>query len=280
MFNEFCTFALTMSTVIYPSPIFGPIHSRRLGISLGINLQPADGKVCTFDCIYCECGFNSDHRPTLPRPSRQLVAQKLEEQLQKMVAEGQLPDVLTFAGNGEPTGHPHFAEIIDDTIRLRDQYCPNAKVCVLSNSTMIHRPEVHDALMRVDDNILKLDTVDPTYINKVDRPTGHYDVQQIIEHMKSFHGHIIIQTMFMRGTLNVQSAKFKVQSSKFNVDNTGEEFVSPWLEVVKQIKPQQVMVYTIDRETPAQGLEKASREQLDAIRDRVIAAGIPCTASY
>ena len=273
MFNEFCTFALIMSTVIYPSPIFGPIHSRRLGISLGINLQPADGKVCTFDCIYCECGFNSDHRPTLPRPSRQLVAQKLEEQLQKMVAEGQLPDVLTFAGNGEPTGHPHFAEIIDDTIRLRDQYCPNAKVCVLSNSTMIHRPEVHDALMRVDDNILKLDTVDPTYINKVDRPTGHYDVQQIIEHMKSFHGHIIIQTMFMRGTLNVQS-------SKFNVDNTGEEFVSPWLEVVKQIKPQQVMVYTIDRETPAQGLEKASREQLDAIRDRVIAAGIPCTASY
>ena len=280
MFNEFCTFALTMSTVIYPSPIFGPIHSRRLGISLGINLQPADGKVCTFDCIYCECGFNSDHRPTLPRPSRQLVAQKLEEQLQKMVAEGQLPDVLTFAGNGEPTGHPHFAEIIDDTIRLRDQYCPNAKVCVLSNSTMIHRPEVHDALMRVDDNILKLDTVDPTYINKVDRPTGHYDVQQIIEHMKSFHGHIIIQTMFMRGTLNVQSSKFKVQSSTFNVDNTGEEFVGPWLEVVKQIKPQQVMVYTIDRETPAQGLEKASREQLDAIRDRVIAAGIPCTASY
>ena len=276
MFNEFCTFALIMSTVIYPSPIFGPIHSRRLGISLGINLQPADGKVCTFDCIYCECGFNSDHRPTLPRPSRQLVAQKLEEQLQKMVAEGQLPDVLTFAGNGEPTGHPHFAEIIDDTIRLRDQYCPNAKVCVLSNSTMIHRPEVHDALMRVDDNILKLDTVDPTYINKVDRPTGHYDVQQIIEHMKSFHGHIIIQTMFMRGTLNVQSSKFKVQSSKFNVDNTGEEFVSPWLEVVKQIKPQQVMV----RETPAQGLEKATHEQLDAIRDRVIAAGIPCTASY
>ena len=294
MFNEFCTFALIMSTVIYPSPIFGPIHSRRLGISLGINLQPADGKVCTFDCIYCECGFNSDHRPTLPRPSRQLVAQKLEEQLQKMVAEGQLPDVLTFAGNGEPTGHPHFAEIIDDTIRLRDQYCPNAKVCVLSNSTMIHRPEVHDALMRVDDNILKLDTVDPTYINKVDRPTGHYDVQQIIEHMKSFHGHIIIQTMFMRGTLKVQSSKFKVQSStfkvqsskfkvqssKFNVDNTGEEFVSPWLEVVKQIKPQQVMVYTIDRETPAQGLEKATHEQLDAIRDRVIAAGIPCTASY
>lgn len=258
-----------MSTVIYPSPIFGPIHSRRLGISLGINLMPADGKLCSFDCIYCECGFNGDHRPTLPRPTREEVADKLEQQLQKMVDEGQLPDVLTFAGNGEPTCHPHFAEIIDDTIRLRNQYCPQAKVCVLSNSTMIHRPAVHDALMRVDDNILKLDTVDPIYINKVDRPTGAYDVNAIIERMKAFNGHIIIQTMFMRGMCNGES-----------VDNTGEEYVAPWLDIVKTIRPQQVMVYTIDRETPAKGLEKASHEQLDAIRDRVIALGIPCSASY
>ena len=258
-----------MSTIIYPSPIFGPVHSRRLGISLGINLLPADGKVCSFDCIYCECGFNKDHRPTLPLPEREEVAQKLEAKLQEMQAEGQLPDVLTFAGNGEPTSHPHFAEIIDDTIRLRDQYCPKAKVCVLSNSTFIHRQQVHDALMRVDDNILKLDTIDPLYINKVDRPTGNYDVNAIIERMKAFNGHIIIQTMFMRGTYNGES-----------VDNPGEAFVAPWLDIVKAIRPQQVMVYTIDRETPAQGLEKATREQLDAIRDRVIAAGIPCTASY
>ena len=225
MFNDFYTFASTMSTVIYPSPIFGPIHSRRLGISLGINLQPADGKVCSFDCIYCECGFNSDHRPTLSRPSRQLVAQKLEEQLQKMVADKQLPDVLTFAGNGEPTSHPHFAEIIDDTIRLRDQYCPQAKVCVLSNATMTHRPQVHDALMRVDDNILKLDTVNPDYIRLVDRPVGHYDVRQIIDNLKAFHGHVIIQTMFMRGTFNVptSSARFDLQvkeCSTFNVQRS------------------------------------------------------------
>ena len=258
-----------MSTIIYPSPIFGPIHSRRLGISLGINLLPADGKVCSFDCIYCECGFNADHRPTLPMPTRQEVATKLEAKLQEMTVEGQLPDVLTFAGNGEPTCHPHFAEIIDDTIGLRNEYCPQAKVCVLSNSTMIHRQTVHDALMRVDDNILKLDTIDPDYINKVDRPNGSYDVQALTERMKAFNGHIIIQTMFMRGTYNGAS-----------VDNTGEAFVGPWLEVVKSIKPQQVMVYTIDRETPAQGLENASREQLDAIRDRVIEAGIPCSASY
>ncbi len=258
-----------MSTIIYPSPIFGPVHSRRLGISLGINLLPADCKVCSFDCIYCECGFNGDHRPTLPMPTREEVAQKLEEKLREMVDGGQLPDVLTFAGNGEPTCHPHFAEIIGDTIRLRDQYCPKAKVSVLSNSTMIHRQPVHDALMRVDNNILKLDTVDPIYINKVDRPNGAYDVALIIDRLKAFNGHVIIQTMFMRGDCQGES-----------VDNTGEEYVAPWLEAVKAIGPQQVMIYTIDRETPTQGLLKATHEQLDQIRDRVIAAGIPCTASY
>ena len=254
-----------MSTIIYPSPIFGPVHSRRLGISLGINLLPPDGKVCTFNCIYCECGFNEDHRPSLPMPTREEVATGLEEKLCQMVADGQLPDVLTFAGNGEPTCHPHFAEIIGDTIRLRDKYCPKAKVSVLSNATMIHRQAVHDALMRVDNNIQKLDTIDPIYINKVDRPNGNYDVNKIIERMKAFNGHLIIQTMFMRGD---------------GVDNTGEEYVAPWLEAVKAIKPQQVMIYTIDRETPAQGLLKATHEHLDAIRDSVIAAGIPCTASY
>ncbi len=258
-----------MSTIIYPSPIFGPVHSRRLGISLGINLLPADGKVCSFDCIYCECGFNEDHRPSLPLPTREEVALKLEAKLQEMVASGQLPDVLTFAGNGEPTCHPHFAEIIADTIRLRNQYCPKAKVSVLSNSTMIHRPQVHDALMQVDNNILKLDTVDPAYINKVDHPNGTYDVNLIIDRLKAFQGHVIIQTLFMRGECNGES-----------VDNTGDEYVNPWLEAVKTIAPQQVMIYTIDRETPTQGLLKATHEQLDQIRDRVIAAGIPCSASY
>ena len=258
-----------MSTIIYPSPIFGPVHSRRLGLSLGINLLPADGKVCSFDCIYCECGFNEDHRPTLPLPTREAVAKALEERLIQMRTEGRMPDVLTFAGNGEPTCHPHFAEIISDTIRLRNQYCSEAKVSVLSNATMIHRQTVHDALMQVDNNILKLDTIDPIYINKVDHPNGTYDVDVIIDRMKAFNGHLIIQTMFMRGDCNGES-----------VDNTGEEYVAPWLEAVKDIKPHQVMIYTIDRETPTQGLLKATHEQLDAIRDRVIDAGIPCTASY
>ena len=254
-----------MSTIIYPSPIFGPVQSRRLGISLGINLLPRDGKVCSFDCIYCECGFNEEHRPKEPLPSREEVAVALERKLRQMQEDGVMPDVLTFAGNGEPTCHPHFAEIIDDTIRLRDRYCPQAKVSVLSNSTMIHRREVHDALMRVDNNILKLDTIDPDFIRLVDRPVGTYDVQQIVERMKAFGGHIIIQTMFLKGD---------------GIDNTTDRYVAPWLEAVKAIGPSQVMIYTIDRETPDQQLEKASREQLDAIRDRMVAAGIPCTASY
>ena len=163
-----------MSTVIYPSPIFGPVHSRRLGVSLGINLMPADGKVCTFDCIYCECGFNADRRPTQKRPTRMEVSTALEAKLQLMKDEGVLPDVLTFAGNGEPTAHPDFLSIIKDTMTLRNRYCPEAKVSVLSNATLIMRPQVFEALMLVDNNILKLDTVCPEYIHAVNGRVAVY----------------------------------------------------------------------------------------------------------
>ena len=151
-------------TIIFPSPIFGPIHSRRLGVSLGINLLPDDGKVCSFDCIYCECGFNAEHRTKKLLPTREEVRTALEEKLKDMQANGPAPDVLTFAGNGEPTAHPHFPEIIDDTLALRDKYFPKAKVSVLSNSTFIDRPAVFDALNKIDNNILKLDTVDEEYM--------------------------------------------------------------------------------------------------------------------
>ena len=255
-----------MSTIIYPSPIYGPVHSRRLGLSLGINLMPPDGKICTFDCLYCECGFNAERRTRSPHPSREVVAEALERQLIAMHNEGQHPDVLTFAGNGEPTSNPHFAGIIYDTIRLRNRWCPEAKISVLSNSTFIGRPNIREALMKVDNNILKLDTVDNEYIRRVDRPTQpSYDVKKIIEHLKWFNGHVIIQTMFMKGD---------------GTDNTSEQYVAPWLEALQYIKPQSVMIYTIDRETPDQKLQKATPEELDAIRNRVIAIGIPCTASY
>lgn len=255
--------------IIFPSPIFGPIHSRRLGVSLGINLLPADGKVCSFDCIYCECGFNAEHRAKSKLPTREEVRTALEEKLQDMQENGPAPDVLTFAGNGEPTAHPHFPEIIEDTLALRDKYFPNAKVSVLSNSTFIDRPAVFDALNKIDNNILKLDTVNEEYIHLLDQPNGKYSVRKIIDLMKQFNGNCIVQTMFLKGTHQGK-----------DMNNTTDEYVLPWLEAVREIAPRQVMIYTIDRETPDHNLQKATREELDRIVELIERAGIPATASY
>ena len=258
-----------MATIIYPSPIFGPVHSRRLGISLGINLLPDDGKVCTFDCLYCECGLNATRRSRKPLPTREEVAGALENKLSEMQAEGVRPDVLTFAGNGEPTIHPQFPEIIADTITLRNRFCPNAKVSVLTNATLITRDKVFNALKLVDNNIVKLDTVNPEYIQNIDRPTGSYNLTAIIERMKAFNGQAVIQTMFMKGVAN-----------GIDVNNTGDEYVLPWIATVKEIAPREVMIYTIDRETPTEGLEKASHEELDRIVELLKREGIKASASY
>ena len=256
-------------TIIYPSPIFGPVRSRRLGVSLGINLLPGDGKCCSFDCIYCECGFNHDFIPQQKMPTQDEVLCALQHQLRKMKEEGPAPDVLTFAGNGEPTLHPHFPEIIEGTLALRDKYFPNAKVSVLTNATQIHKKPVFDALCKVDNNICKLDTISADYIGLVDRPNSSYEVESIIEHLKEFGNRCIIQTLFMKGEHKGQS-----------VDNTGEAFVQPWLKTVSEIRPREVMIYTIDRETPAHGLKKAEPAVLDAIGKQVEQLGIQCKVAY
>lgn len=256
-------------TVIYPSPIFGPVHSRRLGVSLGINLLPADGKCCSFDCIYCECGFNHDFVPKQKMPTREEVRTALKTQLIEMQKSGLTPNVLTFAGNGEPTLHPQFAEIIDDAISLRDKYFPEAKVSVLTNATQIVRQPVFDALCKVDNNICKLDTISADYIQHIDRPNGSFDVNRIIERLKEFGSRCVIQTMFMKGEYDGQS-----------VDNTSDEFVQPWLKTIGEIQPREVMIYTIDRETPAHELKKALPEVLDAIGAQVRELGIPCQVAY
>lgn len=258
-----------MSTILFDTPIFGPVHSRRLGVSLGINLLPADGKVCSFDCIYCECGYNSDFKTKSKLPTREEVRTALENKLKDMQANGPAPDVLTFAGNGEPTIHPQFAEIIDDTLALRDTYFPNAKVSVLSNAAHINRPAVFEALNKVDNNILKLDTVDEAYIRLVDRPVARYSLPEVIRHLKAYNGNCIIQTMFLKGTYNGK-----------DVDNTSDAYVLPWIEAIKEIAPRQVMIYTIDRETPGHSLLKASREELDRIVSLIEKEGIYVTASY
>lgn len=258
-----------MSTIIYPSPIFGPVTSRRLGISLGINLMPGNGKVCTFDCIYCECGYNGEHFTHKKRPTREQVRTALRSQLEDMSKKKEPLDVLTFAGNGEPTAHPDFLGIVEDVIVLRNQYYPQAKVSVLSNGSLIHRPGVFQALMLVDKNILKLDTVNLKYIQAVNRPILHYTPEEQVKNMLLFHGHIIIQTMFMKSVIN-----------GVEIDNTDNSYVNPWLKAIKRIAPQEVMIYTIDRETPDKTLTKADKTKLDAIVSRVEALGIPATAAY
>ena len=223
-----------MSTILFPSPIFGPVHSRRLGVSLGVNLLPADGKLCSFDCIYCECGLNGQHRPELRMPTREAVRDALRNKLEDMKAKGVLPDTITFSGNGEPTSHPDFEGIIDDTLALRAEYAPQSQVSVLSNATHIIKDSVFRALLRVDNALLKLDTVDEDYIHLVDRPTSRYDLPKLIERMKAFNGRCIIQTMFMSGEWEGRS-----------VDNTGDEFVTPWLDVIYFNDTTPAEIYTL-----------------------------------
>ena len=255
-------------TSLYDNIIFGPIRSRRLGLSLGVNLLPIESKLCSFDCIYCECGWNDEHPGKRRFNAREDVRAMLEETLQKMVADGTPPDVITFAGNGEPTMHPDFENIIEDTIALRDKHCPAAKVSVLSNATQIHREDVRRALLRVDNNILKLDSAFDETVQLVNKPQGAYTVARTVELLKAFDGNLILQTMFLRGEYLGK-----------RVDNTTEEEVSAWLKLVEEIKPKQVMVYSLDRDTPCQTLEKVEKEELREIAARVEALGIPCSVA-
>lgn len=261
-------------TIIYPSPIFGPVKSRRLGISLGINLMPGDGKWCSFDCVYCECGLNKDHRAKEPLPTVEEVRCKLENTLKEMKARGEGLDVLTFSGNGEPTLHPMFSEVVDNVLSLRDEYFPDAKVTVLSNSTQIHLDSVRNALMRVDNALMKLDTVDTDYINLVDQPAGHYDVETVIENLAKMNGHAVVQTMFMKGSIKDKNGNI------VSVDNCKDEYIEPYIEALKRIKPRQVMIYTLDREWPTQGLEKASKETMDEVAEKIRQAGFNTSVSY
>lgn len=256
-------------TSLYHDIIFGPIHSRRLGLSLGVNLLPTESKLCSFDCIYCECGWNAEHPGARRFNRREDVRRLLDETLRKMVGEGTPPDVITFAGNGEPTLHPQFEEVIDDVIRLRDELCPSARVSVLSNATQLHREDVHRALLRVDNPILKLDSAFDATVRRMNLPQNPaYTVRKVVEQMKSFEGRMILQTMFLRGTYLSEP-----------IDNTTEEEIAAWLELVREIRPRQVMVYSLDRDTPCQTLEKVSKEELRGIARRVEALGIECSVA-
>lgn len=251
-------------TILFHSTVFGPIHSRRLGVSLGVNLMPSDGKICSFDCIYCEAGYNSQGAGKSGLPDRVKVREDLERKLKEMRQNGETLDVITFSGNGEPTLHPDFAGVIDDTLALRDLYYPDAKVSVLTNSTRIFDPSVADALKKVDNNILKLDSaIDPT-MRLIDAPSSkEFTVERVVEALKQFSGTGVIQTMLLRGEHNGK-----------RVDNTTPEEVDALIKAYREINPREVMLYSIDRSTPEEKLQKVEKEELARIADRVREAGV------
>lgn len=258
-----------MGTFLFDQVIFGPVKSRRLGTSLGVNLLPTSCKICNFNCIYCECGLNNTEEIRNHKlPSRYDVYQALEAKLQEMAGNGDKPDVITFAGNGEPTIHPSFPSIIDDTIELRNQYFPDAKISVLSNSTMIHNPRVEEALKKVDYNILKLDSAIHDTIMTLNQPAGKFVLKEMVDNLKRFNGSLIIQTLFTRG----------VYQGKI-VDNTSEAEIAAWTRLIKEISPQKVMIYTIERNTPVSGLQKISEEELNKIAGQITTHGIEVQVS-
>jgi wyosine [tRNA(Phe)-imidazoG37] synthetase (radical SAM superfamily) len=251
-----------MPGFLFDDLIFGPVYSRRLGISLGINLLPTESKYCNFNCIYCECGW-TENGTKLVLPKRGDFKKQLEAKLRQLQGTENEPQSITFAGNGEPTIHPDFAGIIDDTIELRNQFAPGSIISVLSNASMLHKKSVADALKKIDKNIQKLDAGTESTFQEINQPLGGLTLEKTIKKLLEFRGNLIIQTLFVRGKYNGKL-----------VDNTTENELVEWLKIIEKIKPQSVMIYPIDRETPAEGLEKISKKELQAIAKKVEALGI------
>ena len=238
--------------------VFGPIHSRRLGSSLGINLLPERGKLCNFDCIYCECGWNRDGREDRTLPDAATLRMALEERLASCAAAGTPIDSITFSGDGEPTLNPDFPRIVDDTLALRDRYYPGARVSVLSNATRLDIPEVFRALRKVNSPILKLDAPTTALARVINRPQGAYEVSGVVEGMRRFEGDFILQTMFLRAR---------------GLDSSSPEVLGPWMEIVRDLHPREIMAYTIARPTPQAGLAKFTAEEMAALLRPLIEEG-------
>lgn len=253
-----------MSGFLFDELIFGPVHSRRLGVSLGINLLPTDNKYCNFNCIYCECGWTEKNKAVkIILPKRDNFKTKLEAKLKELSGTVNEPDAITFAGNGEPTIHPKFAEIIDDTIVARDNYAPKAAISILSNASMLHKKSVTDALKKVDNNILKLDSAIESTFQNINQAKSGITLDKIMDGLLAFEGKLIIQTLFFRGEYNGNI-----------VDNTTEPELEAWLNAIEKINPKYVMIYPIDRGTPAKDLEKLSNIELMTIAAKVEERGI------
>ncbi|MBE0648786.1 MAG: radical SAM protein [Bacteroidales bacterium] len=253
-----------MAGFLFHEVVFGPVRSRRLGLSLGINLLPLHAKYCSFNCIYCECGWTPPDKGETPSlPSREEVKWYLEKQLKQLASEDYLPDAITYAGNGEPTIHPEFSQIVDDTIALRNELAPAAKVTVLSNASMLHREDIFNALLRLDHNIQKLDGGTDRIFRMMNKPQGDVTLHSVVENLKRFNGNVVIQTMFLRGVYRNET-----------IDNTTDEEVAAWIEKLEEIRPKSVMIYPVARATPVHNLEKVPIFELEQIAEKVREAGI------
>ena len=251
-----------MGTILFNHIIFGPIKSRRLGNSLGVNLLPKFGKWCSFDCIYCECGWNKDGKKDTTLPTKEEVFEAMSTRLHELSAEGTPVDTITFSGNGEPTMHPAFAQIIDFTLQLRDKLYPSAKVSVLTNASQLGKKEVRDALQKIDNPILKIDSPLEHLVEVINIPNAAYKLKDAIENIKLFNHNFILQTMFLKGVEN-----------GVEIDCTCKEHVEAWQNLVRELAPREVMMYTIDRETPAKNLQKVSVEEMEAIAAPLVNEG-------
>ncbi len=258
-----------MATFLFDEIIFGPVKSRRLGISLGVNLLPTDSKFCNFNCIYCECGWTPEKGEMKAsfHPA-ELVEERLRAFLSDYLAKGKKIDTITFAGNGEPTLHPQFETIIDQTIALRDTFFPEAKVSVLSNATMLRSRKVVKALKKVDNRILKLDSAINETAHLIDQPLGKYHIDKVVELLEQFEGDYILQTMMIKG---------EYQGIKF--DNTSEKELNAYYQLLEKIRPGKVMLYSIARDTPADKLEKIQPEKLHEVAENIKAMGISTEVS-
>lgn len=275
--------------MLFEEIVYGPIRSRRLGVSLGINLMPQHGKICSFDCVYCECGYNA-HYQDRNLPMREQVREALTNVLEGMFNPRSTPDedpkteqsssrldVITFSGNGEPTLHPDFEAIIADTCALRDRYCPTAKVSVLSNSTQLGRPDVVRALRMCDNRILKLDSAIDETMRLIDQPVNKsLTVQQVVDWLRVFEGDFVLQTCFLRGTL---SDHYGQEQAGKRIDNTCAQELEAWYQVVETLRPRQLMIYVIDRATPEQELEKITRPEMEQIAAPLVAKGFDVSIS-
>jgi len=259
-----------MSGFLFDEIVFGPVKSRRFGLSLGINLLPLDSKLCSYNCIYCECGLTkhkSGHKPKLFSVAE--IRFSLQQHFEALSHESLAPDNITFAGNGEPTLHPEFAAIIDDAINLRSQYFPEAKITVLSNATMLNRPAVVEALKKIDNNVLKIDAGTNETFRAINRPLSPVTLEEVVDRLMIFNGNLTIQTLFLRGTIGSTL-----------VDNTTDHEVNLWLGHLQRINPKLVMLYPIDRRTPYASLEKISEAELKFLAGRVEEIGLKAEVFY